>query len=212
MAFQLRRLGLSALAILATALMGAGCGTTRKVPVMGSAMITSDFDTYTLHRVAMLPFNELNAEPMAQHQIGSLERTFHSEFAAATPYDLIPLRIQDIAEVLPPEPFRDGHYSPAALNTLRERFRLDAILVGTVTSRRAVAPQVLGIQMDLVSCETGQTLWSSDLQLDASSEDTRRALDVWAKNRLGEVHGAKMALLSPKKFAHFAAYQMARLL
>lgn len=180
--------------------------------MMGSAKITSDFESYRLQRVGVLPFSELNKDPMVPHEVGAIETSFHSEFAAATPYDLVPLRIQDLAELLQLDPFREGWYAPSTLRTLRERFRLDAVLVGTITSRRVVAPQVLGVQLDLVSCETGQTIWSSDLQLDASSEETRVAIDTWARTRLGEEHGAKMALLSPKKFASFAAYQMARLL
>ena len=35
---------------------------------------------------------------------------------------------------------------------------------------------------------------------------------VWAEEKLGEEHAARMAMISPRKFAHFAAYQMARLL
>lgn len=191
---------------------GVGCQVSGTVPMMGSAKITTDFDSYTLTRVGVLPFSELNKDPMAAHEVGAIETSFHSEFAAATPYDLVPLRSQDLAEVLPPNPFREGWYAPATLRTLRDRFRLDAILVGTITSRRVVTPQVLGVQLDLVSCETGQTIWSADLQLDASNEATREALETWARHQLGEEHGAQMALLSPKKFASFAAFQMARLL
>lgn len=189
-----------------------GCQASKTVPLMGSAQITSDFESYSLVRVGVLPFAELNKEPMTRHEIGAVETSFHSEFAAATPYDLVPLRASDLEELLPPDPFREGWYSPSTLTTLRERYRLDALLVGTVTSRRVVAPQVLGVQLDLVSCETGQTIWTSDLLLDASNEGTRRAVDTWARHHLGEEHGARMAMLSPKKFAHFAAFQMARLL
>ena len=66
--------------------------------------------------------------------------------------------------------------------------------------------------MDLISCETGQTIWSADLLLDSSIAETRDALGVWAAEELGEEHAARMAMISPRKFAHFAAYQMARLL
>ncbi len=204
---------LRALALTGCLLGGlAGCQSSPTVPMMGSAQITSDFASYSLVRVGVLPFAELNKEPMTRHEVGAVETSFHSEFATATPYDLVPLRSADLAEVLPPDPFREGWYSPSTLATLRDRYRLDAVLVGTITSRRVVAPQVLGVQLDLVSCETGQTIWSSDLLLDASSEQTRQAIDTWATHHLGEEHGARIAMLSPKKFAHFAAFQMARLL
>lgn len=188
------------------------CTAPSTVPMMASAKITSDFESYSVLRVGVLPFTELNHEPMTAHEVGAVEMSFHSEFAKATPYDLVPLRRSDLSELLPPDPFREGWYSPTTLAALCERYRLDAVLVGTVTSRRVVPPQVLGVQLDLVSCETGQTIWNSDLQLDAASEATRRAITIWAEVELGEEHGAQMALMSPRKFAAFAAFQMARLL
>lgn len=182
------------------------------VPLMGSARITSDFSTYSIGRVGLVPFRALESTGLAAHEVGIIETAFLSEFATGTPYDVVPLRGMDLAEVLPPDPFREGSYSPEAIRTLRDRYRLDALMIGTITARRVITPQILGVQMDLVSCETGATIWSSDLLLDGSRQDTRAALEVWAMRELGETHGAAMALLSPMKFAHFAAYQTARLL
>ena len=180
--------------------------------MMGSARVTSDFATYQVRRVGLVPFSAVDKEVLAAHEVGSLETTFHAEFAAGTNYDIVPLRGYDLTGVIPPDPFRAGWYSPEAILILRDRYRLDAILVGTITSRRIVSPQVLGMQLDLVSCETGATIWSSDLILDAARESTRDAIAIWARRELGEPDGAAMTLLSPKKFAAFAAFQMARLL
>ena len=85
-------------------------------------------------------------------------------------------------------------------------------MVGTITSRRVVLPQILGVQLDLVSCETGATIWSSSILIDGSREDTRAAIDIWARNELGEPDGAEITLMSPQRFARFAAYQVARML
>lgn len=199
-------------AILVVAICCAACLGPSDVPMLGSARMTSDFDTYTVRRVGILPFRALDGADLEPHEIGTLETAFAAEFSLGTPYDLVTLRGVELAEVLPPEPFREGAYSPQTIRTLRDRYLLDALLVGTVTSRRVIAPQVLGVQLDLVSCETGATIWSADLTLDASHRDTREALKVWARSVLGEEHGADMAMISPQKFANFAAYQLARLL
>ena len=201
------------LALIGAAMLSASCMVgPAEVPLMGAARVTSDFETYQVRRVGLVPFGAVDKEVLAAHQVGALETTFHAELSAGTSYDIVPLRSYDLAGVIPPDPFRAGWYSPEAILTLRNRYRLDAILVGTITSRRIVAPQVLGMQLDLVSCETGATIWSCDLILDAARESTRDAIEVWARHELGDPDGAALALLSPKKFAHFAAFQMARLL
>ena len=200
-----------ALTLLAAA-GASGCVGPHTVPPMGAAQIASDFESYTIQRVGFVPFQALHSARLAPQEVGSIETSFHAEFASGTPYDIIPLRAQDLAEIMPPEPFRRGWYPPEAIVALRDRYRLDAVLIGSVTARRVNPPMVLGAQIDLVSCETGQTIWSSDILLDASHEATRDALFVWAERELGEKHAASIALLSPRRFAHFAAFQMARML
>ncbi|MEC8493720.1 MAG: hypothetical protein VXZ39_02285 [Planctomycetota bacterium] len=192
----------------------AACVTAGPVPMMGSARIAADFDTYRLQRVALLPFRAVDrtSGTLAAHEVGTLETSFHAELASATPYDLIPLRGEDLAAVLPPDPFRDGWYTPDAIRLLRDRFHLDGIMVGTITSRRVVPPQVLGVQLDLISCETGATIWSADLMLDAARNDVQEAVAVWSEGSLGKDDGGAMVLLSPRRYAHFAAHQLARLL
>lgn len=196
------------------ALAVSACVVPGPVPMMGSARIAADFETYQVQRVALLPFRAVDKSPgaLAAHEIGALETSFHAELANGTPYDLIPLRGQDLAAVLPPDPFRDGWYTPDAIRQLRDRFRLDAVMVGTVTSRRVVPPQVLGVQLDLISCETGATIWSADLLVDAARDDVRDAVAAWSTRSLGEDDGGAMVLLSPRRYAHFAAFQLARLL
>ena len=182
------------------------------VPAIGSAKIASDFESYSIQRVGFVPFRPLHNSRVAAHDAGAMETSFHAEFATGTPYDIVPLNASDLAEILPAEPFRRGWYPPEAIVAMRDRYRLDAVLIGSVTARRLTPPLVFGAQLDLVSCETGQTIWSSDILLDASSADTRAALETWAARELGQEHAASIALMSPRRFAHFAAFQMARML
>ncbi len=191
---------------------GVACVAPVEVPPMGSARITSDFSTYQVRRVGVVPFQAVEAMGLGSHEIGAIETSFQTELAASTTFELVPLRGTDLDEVLPPDPFRKGWYTPETIRTLRDRYRLDALMVGSITSRKVVPPQVLGIRLDLVSCETGATIWSSSLHLDASRQETRDAIELWAANQLGDQHASSLALLSPLRFAQFAAYQMARML
>ena len=189
-----------------------GCIGPATVPAIGSAKVVSDFESYSIQRVGFVPFQPLHNARITSPDANAMETSFHSEFSAGTPYDIVPLNASDLAEILPPEPFRRGWYPPEAIVAMRDRYRLDAILIGSVTARRLTPPLVFGAQLDLVSCETGQTIWSSDILLDASMATTREALEVWASRELGQKHAASIALMSPRRFAHFAAFQMARML
>ncbi len=203
---------LRALIVLSLTSILGGCVGPATVPAIGSARIASDFESYSIRRVGFVPFRPLHGAQSTAGDVRAMETSFHAEFSTATPYDIVPLNASDLAEILPTEPFRRGWYPPEAIVAMRDRYRLDAILIGSVTARRLTPPLVLGAQLDLVSCETGQTIWSSDILLDASSANTRLALETWADRELGQEHAASIALMSPRRFAHFAAFQMARML
>ena len=112
--------------------------------------------------------------------------------------------------MLPPDPFRDGWYTPDAIRLLRDRFhRRGHGRNDHLAPRRAA--QVLGVQLDLISCETGATIWSADLMLDAARNDVQDAVAAWSKGDLGKTTEARWCF-SRRRYAHFAAYQLARLL
>ena len=109
------------------------------------------------------------------------------------------------------DPHRRGWYSPRTIIGLAERYHLDALVFGTVTQERFYPPQLLALQTDLVSAETGLVLWSATVHLDASDPRVLDGLQVYYG--LDEDPEAwRVALLSPERFARFAAFQIACLL
>ena len=112
------------------------------------------------------------------------------------------------------EPHRRGSFSAGAILDLARRYRLDALLIPTVTDLQVHPPQRLGLSVDLVSAETGQALWSSAVRLDAAQAATRESIETWARAHQGDVsdHTWEVTLLSPRRFARFAAFHLASLL
>lgn len=199
-------------ALLGISLLGlAGCSNvgTKAVPLLATGRMTSDFESYTLRRVAVLPLEADSIEFVGDE---SLKDALYAEFVAATDYEVVPLDARDLLEMQGLEPLRRGHYSAETLLELRRRFRLDAIAVGSILTRRAVPPQRLGVQFDLLSCETGATLWSASVMLDAADARTREALEAWSVEHSDSRAGAELILLSPRNFARFAAWQLMQLL
>jgi len=182
---------------------------TREVPLLGSGRVTADFATYTVRRVGLLPMNDGDDDATMDE---SIEQALHAELVSSTGFEVIPISAADLLEVESLEPFRRGSYSPAGLIELRRRFLLDAVFVSAVSSRRVVPPQRLGLQADLISCETGATLWSGSVLLDAADRQTRDALELWSVRYTESAGGAELVLLSPRRFARFAAWQVMQLL
>jgi hypothetical protein len=72
-----------------------------------------------------------------------------------------------------------------------------------------------GVARDFIASETGLSIWSASAQLDASDERVRRGLEQWIRNnRSGSSanEGTEIYLMSPRRFAQFAAAQIAALL
>lgn len=192
-------------------LLFASCSSprTQSVPLLATGKITSDFASYSIRRVGLLPI-QVDGDEIAGDE--ALEQAFHAELVASTGYEVIALSQHDLLEFDALQPLRRGSYSAATLLELRRRFLLDAVAVGVVSNRRVVPPQRLGVQFDLISCETGATLWSSRVLLNAADAETREALEIWSEQHTESIDGAELVLLSPRRFARFAAWQVMQLL
>jgi hypothetical protein len=83
-----------------------------------------------------------------------------------------------------------------------------------VTQAQTFPPQVLGLQVELVASETGLVVWSASAQLDASDTNLLAHLERYQRSRGGgpDAHGEayQLTLLSPSRFARFAAYSVAQ--
>jgi len=196
-------------ALLALAL-AAGCMTGRNLPPLATSQTAPDFATYALRRVALLPFD---GDQVSEAQADAIQDAFLLELGREAPYELVRLTPADLAEVQSSEPYRRGSYRPRTLLELARRYRLDAVIIPTVTQLDVYPPQVLGLELDLVSCETGMALWSARLHLDASDTLVRKHLDWYQRSQArgaGWKDGVQLTLISPAHFARFAASEVAR--
>lgn len=177
-------------------------------PLLATARVAQDFDTYTLRRVGLLPLTL--ADP-AGISADSLQEGFYAELSRSTPFEVVRLQRSDLEQVPDSDPYRNGRYGARTVVELASRYSLDAILFGTVTDQQFFPPQRLSVQVDLVAAETGLVLWSSAVHLDASDPRVLEGLEGWAAAD-GARDDWEVALLSPARFARYAAWQVAQLL
>ena len=194
------------LALFLCAAAGCAAVTPERSP-LASAQIVPDFGTYSIRRVGLVPFTGAD---LTRAQSEELQGAFFSEISSSTSYEIIALEPEDLAEI----PASDrGWYRPQTIIDVSRRYQLDALLIGTVADSQYFPPQRLSVQLDMVASETGLPVWSSSIHLDASRADVRRSLESWSQDRLGgEAAEWELTLISPRRFAHFAAYQVAQLL
>jgi hypothetical protein len=178
------------------------------MPSLANATVSSDFESYRIQRVGLLPF--VGEEITSERSI-TLQRAFHAELSQSTPFEVVQLGGADLEALEESEPYRRGWYRPRTIIELTQRYSLDAIVFGTVTQERFFAPQLLALQVDLVAAETGLVIWSGSVQIDANDPRVVEGLQLYyGSEEDGEAW--RLALLSPERLGRFAAFQVACLL
>lgn len=175
-----------------------------------SSRSAADFDSYRLRRVGLLPFR---GRDLDSERGRALQGAFAFELARGAPYEIVALDASDIAETAATDPLRLGAYDPRDVLALARRFRLDGLLVGSVTEIELYTPQALALELELVAAETGQPIWSARVALDTSEPALRATLERW--HRTEDDTGAaeaQLAWLSPERLARFAARAVAETL
>ena len=183
------------------------------MPTLATARVVSDFETYRIARVGLMPFA---GDGLTEEQSAALEAAFFTEVSHSTPYELVKLTPHDLAEVHESDAYRRGWYAPATIVALARRYSLDALMFGTVTQSQFFPPQKLSVSVDMVAAETGLVIWSSSVHLDATEERVRAGVEAYFSKPDGKAENPtqdwRMALLSPSRFAQFAAFQVASML
>lgn len=198
-------------ALLVPLVLWACASSPAPIAPLASARLATDFETYTIRRVGLLPPAGVRTTP--EHG-AELQAAFFAEFSAATDYEIVSFEARDLEAIPSLDPYRKGGYSAETLNRIARRYRVDALFIPTITDLQTHPPQRLGVSVDLVSTETGQTVWAASIQLDAAREATRRSLEAWAEQEVGDVSRTtwELTLISPRRLARFAAFQIAGLI
>lgn len=195
---------------LAATLCLASCNALSPDPgPLASSVVAPDLATYRIVRVGVPP---LHAADVDRANREALQAALVAELAGVMPYELVPLTTADLVEVDAQDAFRRGRYDTRAVLEVARRYRLDALVLGTVMHYQPYPPQALGMEVELLAIETGATLWSSSLQLDAADAKVRARLERWQnghKSGGGNRESVQLTLVSPERFARFAASEIA---
>lgn len=181
-----------------------------EAPDLAVSKAAADFGSYRISRVGLLP---VSGTALSPEEAVELQEIFYSEFSERARFELVLLDLADLAEVTTSEPYLRGVYRPETVLDISRRFGLDGLLVASVSHRQEFPPQKLNMHLDLVAAETGMTIWTSTVALQADRPDVVKGLEAFFGNGLPMSDDSwATALLSPSQFARFGVWQMARAL
>jgi hypothetical protein len=187
------------------------CSSTKaSVGALATTRVALDRDQYSLRRVGILP---IGGDGWRAEEAQAFQGALATELSARWQAEIVPLQHEDAAETPRQQGFRTGRIDPQAVLTLAKRYNLDGLVAVTVTDRRAYPPQRLGLEVELTACDTGLPVWAASLHLDAAQERTREGLRTWFESMRSPASATEtwdLCLLSPQRFAEFAAAQVAQ--
>lgn len=169
---------------------------------------SDEYNNASVHRVLLVPFAfETNREKV----IKEVTEAFSIELQKSAKFD-----------VVPPQGFPDellqqndlwikGLVRAETVIEAKKRFKVDAIIFGTITHYKPYEPPILGIKVGMFSTVTGNVIWTADTILDSSEASVVRLVkDYYRANyqRKQSLYGWEIVLLSMKRYAQFAAHQV----
>ena len=164
-------------------------------------------DLACVRRIMVLPFSE---EPGVVADKTRIRETYINELLKLRRFEVVPLPA-DSVEVVPLDAsLRHGRISTDEIVALCNRYRLDGVLLGTITSCRAYTPPHLGMRTQLVSVHSGSIIWAVDVLYDASDRSMQSDLRHYYDRVLthdGNLHGFEFDTIAPTRFCAYVAHR-----
>ena len=157
-------------ALAALAALAAGCNLARPLrPKAIDCYLAEPEDLASVRRIMVLPFR---AEAGVQVDREQVRDAFVAELQKLRRFEVVPLSTEAREDQELDASFARGRLSTEALVRLCERYSLDGVFVGAVTSWRPYSPPHLGLRTQLVSVHSGAVVWAVDAIYDSAERST----------------------------------------
>jgi len=197
------------LLLLVPLLAATGCAITRvPSPKPINWYLGHRNDVVGVRRIMLLPFRAAAGVQADTHVV---RESFLAELAKIQRFELIPLPTGTAEDDKIYRALTRGRISAESLVALAKRYKLDGVLVGTVTSYRPYLPPHLGLRTKLFSVHSGSFIWAAEGLYDANDVRTMEDLEHYQETFLAaesSMHGMRMNLLSPRKFAAYVSHRL----
>jgi hypothetical protein len=196
-----------------------GCVVTDMTEQIQSALYTKEFDSISYHkseeynntsvqRVLLLPFT---IESGRDKVVDDITDAFFIELQRSAKFDIV--EAQEFQDILSQQKdvWTRGIIRVETVVEAKKRYKVDAIIFGTITQYQPYEPPVLGIKIGMFSVRSGNIMWSADAIFDSSQASVIKLLKSYHKKqyqRKQSLYDWNLILLSMKRYAQFVAYHM----
>lgn len=167
-------------------------------------------DLASVRRIMVLPFDE---EPGVEAECdrARIRDAYLAELQKLRRFEIVPLPASAHESQDMHRSMRDGLLSTEAIVALCDRYRLDGVMLGTVTAWRAYTPPRLGMRTQLVSVHSGAVVWAVDAIYDVADRSTvsdLRHYSAGVRTADGNLHGWEFEAIAPSRFAGYVAHRV----
>ncbi len=201
------------------AAVNTGCTVTDTTDTLRSKLFPKEFTSISYHKSAEYDYHNIQRVLLIPFTIESGRDKVVDEVTDAF---LVELQKKSTFETVIPHEFQDilsdqkdvwsrGLIRPETIVEAKNRYNVDAIMVGTITQYQPYEPPVLGIKIGMFSTESGNIMWSADAIFDSSEASVVQLLKSYYKRtyqRKQSLYGWKIIMLSMKRYAQFVAHHM----
>lgn len=109
----------------------------------------------------------------------------------------------------------DSPQAMQALLLIREKFKSNGLLVGTITEYRPYPRLAIGLRLKLIDLADGQLLWGVEQVWDSTDRNVQKRMQAYyRKDRRSDANPLpeELVAVSPLEFIRFAAYEIAQTL
>ncbi len=169
---------------------------------------SDEYNNTGVHRVLLVPFTfETNREKV----INEVTEAFSIELQKSAKFDIVLPRGFPEELLLQNDLWGKGLVRAETVIEAKKRFKVDAIIFGTITHYKPYEPPILGMKVGMFSTVTGNVIWTADTILDSSEATVVRLVKTYYRTnyqRKQSLYGWKIILLSMKRYAQFVAHQV----
>ncbi|HEB53192.1 MAG TPA: hypothetical protein ENI87_08065 [bacterium] len=176
-------------------------------PKVVNSYLAEPEDLASVRRIMVLPFA---AEAGVLVDRNRVRDAFVTELQKLRRFEVVPLADEAREDDQLNASLAHGRLSTDAIVALCERYALDGLLVGSITSWRAYTPPHLGLRTQLLSVHSGACVWAVDAIYDTADRSTISDLQHYVTHTQrddGNLHGWEMTMLSPAKFTAYVAHR-----
>ncbi len=171
-------------------------------------------DAYDFHAVKSVAFIGLHANDTLVHQGSDVSVAIFQAIQARKLFklDLIPAD-DDLCKNLPLD--NRGAFTIEQLDSMRKTLGTDAVLFGKIENCKPYPQMQLGLTLRLLDLKNGKLLWGVDHTWDTADQTLEHRIQSYYYGELRSGYGPvewRLALVSPKAFFRFVAFETAETL